>query len=187
MNFLVDPDNVIKFDRTKAELELFWLFCIVVAGKQAKRQAQALEMFLNNIPEGDTPFERIRYAWKHRTFRQRLEAARLGQYGRLESAFLQSLFLDLERCTLEDLEKIDGVGPKTSRFFLNMTRPNQRYAALDTHVLKHLRANGIEAPKLTPTGKRYRELEEKFLALADQSGMSVAEYDLQVWKSYANA
>ncbi len=187
MNYLVDPDQVTKFDRTEEELQLFWLFSLVVAGKTAKTQAAALERFLGNIP-GDSPFEKISYAWVHDTLRRRLESARLGQYNRLEQAFIDSIHLELSKCTIEDLEEVHGVGPKTARFFLMHTRPNQRIAALDTHVLKHLRAEGIDAPKLTPqSGKRYRELEEKFLALVDKSGMTVADYDLKVWKSYANA
>lgn len=186
MNYLIDPDRITNFKRTEPELQLFWLFCIVVAGKTAKTQALALERFLNNIP-GDTPFDKIAYAWTHGTLRRRLESARLGQYARLEAAFAGSLRLNLKTCAIKDLEAIQGIGPKTSRFFVMHSRRNQRVAALDTHILKHLRAEGVEAPKTTPSAsKRYRELEEKFLALVDKSGMSVADYDLQVWKSYAN-
>lgn len=39
MTFLIDPTNVIKFDRTAGELELWWLFSLVVAGKTAATQA----------------------------------------------------------------------------------------------------------------------------------------------------
>lgn len=190
MNFLVDPRDVIAFDRTDGELELFWLFCLVVAGKTASTQARLLNNFLlDNEPltTSDTPFGRISGAISRTALLDKIVKSRLGQYNRLVRAFEQSIALNLRTCTIEDLEEIYGVGPKTARMFLMMSRPNQRYAALDTHVLKHLRANNIDAPKVTPSaGKKYRDLEQEFLRLADESGKSVAEYDLEVWKKYSN-
>ncbi len=191
MNFLVDPRDVISFDRTDGELELFWLFCLVVAGKTASTQARLLNNFLlDSDPinsNRDTPFARISGAMAQGLLLEKIKTSRLGQYNRLVRAFEQSLLLNLRTCTIEDLEEIHGVGPKTARMFLMMSRPDQRYAALDTHVLKHLRANNIDAPKVTPSaGKKYRDLEQEFLRLADESGKSVAEYDLEVWKKYSD-
>ena len=42
----IDPYNITKYDRTEEELQLFLLFCIVVAGKTAYIQAEKLEQFL---------------------------------------------------------------------------------------------------------------------------------------------
>lgn len=185
MNFLINPSDIVKYDRNVWERELFWLFCAVVAGKTATTQAKLLERFLNSL-EGGTPFDRIQLAQRRGTLLDALKRSRLGQYNRLYRLFTESLLVDLETCSVEDLEAIHGCGPKTARMFVMMSREGQRYAALDTHVLKHLRANGIEAPKTTPSsGPTYRRLEEAFLALADQSGMTVADYDLTVWKRYA--
>lgn len=185
MNYLIDPSDVIKYDRTKAELELFWLFCTVVAGKTATTQARLLAGFLSGMG-GDSPFEGIRCAEQSGTLLRALVDSRLGQFNRLHKLFVQSLAIDLATCTVDDLEKLHGCGPKTARMFLMMSRPKQRYAALDTHVLKHLRASGIDAPRATPSaGSTYRRLEEAFVSLADQAGMEVSEYDLMVWKSYA--
>lgn len=191
MNFLVDPTNVINYERTNAELELWWLFSLVVAGKTATTQARLLNNFLESLPDAwpNTPFERINASYERgRDFLMgKLKESRLGQYNRLYPAFVQSLALDLRNATIDDLEAIHGVGPKTARMFLMMSREGVRHAALDTHVLKHLNANGIAAPKSTPpAGKKYRELEEAFLQLADRSNMSVAEYDLMVWKKYSH-
>lgn len=190
MNFLVDPKDVINYNRTDEELELFWLFCAVVAGKTASTQAALLERFLEGLkadPEnGDSPMKRIAFADREGRLHSALINSRLGQYNRLLFLMRGSIDLNLRTCSLADLENVFGCGPKTARMFIMMSRPNQRVAALDTHVLKHLRANGIEAPMTTPpAGKRYRQLEEEFLKLADQSNMSVAEYDLSVWKKYA--
>lgn len=186
--FTVDPNEVIRFDRTDEELETFWLFCGCVAGKTASTQARLLGGFLENLPgrPSSTPFERVRRAAMRGELLQAVIDSRLGQYSRLTRFMIESLNLDLRNCTVEQLEAIPGCGPKTARMFLMFSRPDQRFAALDTHVLKHLRANGIEAPKTTPpAGKTYRRLELEFLKLADASGMSVADYDLMVWRRYS--
>lgn len=189
MNFLVNPSDVINFNRTDAELELWWLFSGVVAGKTATTQARLLNEFLLDLEPGDDvdgPFARIAKAEAQGVLKDKLVKSRLGQFNRLYKQFVQSLDLNLRTCTIEDLEAIHGCGPKTARMFVMMSRPNQRVAALDTHVLKHLRAHGHQTSDTTPQSKReYRRLEEEFLKLADASGMSVADYDLSVWKQYS--
>jgi thermostable 8-oxoguanine DNA glycosylase len=115
-----------------------------------------------------------------------MKEAHIGQYTRLVRCWRESLSLDLRNDPVEAFEAIHGVGPKTARMFMMHSRPDQRLAAIDTHVLKHLRANGHDVPSATPSsGKLYRKLEEAFLALADEAGESPADYDLRVWKSYA--
>jgi hypothetical protein len=187
IHFSVNPNEVIRFDRTDDELETFWLFCGCVAGKTASTQARLLANFLASLGGWTvSPFERVRRSAMRGELLDALKTSRLGQYNRLCRFMIASLNLNLRTCTVEDLEAIPGCGPKTARMFLMFSRPDQRFAALDTHVLKHLRANGIEAPKTTPpAGKTYRRLELEFLKLADASGMSVADYDLMVWKNYS--
>lgn len=188
MSFTVEADEVIKYDRSNSELQLFWLFCGCVAGKTAETQARLLDRFLHSLTPAvpDSPFNRIRYAHMCGMLRDKLIESRLGQYSKLERFMVESLDLDLRNCTLEDLEAIHGCGPKTARYFMLDTRPSQRYAALDTHVLKELRANGIDAPRSTPpAGPKYRQLEAEFLRLADASGMTAADFDLQVWKKWS--
>lgn len=177
MNYLVDPEDVINYNRDDAELELFWLFCLVVAGKTAKTQARLLDEFLRKHP-GDTPFQKLRSI---NNMVEAIKESRLGQYNRLAKAFQESLNYNLRTCSVQDLEQISGVGPKTARMFVMMTRPNQRLAILDVHILRHLRENGIKAPKNTPSGKQYQRLESEFLGLVDCSGMTPAEYDLHIW------
>jgi hypothetical protein len=185
--FTVDPNEVIRFDRTDEELQVFWLFCGCVAGKTASTQARLLGGFLESLPDQGSPFASIRRAAMRGELLDAIKASRLGQYNRLCRFMFESPNLDLRNCTVEDLEAIPGCGPKTARMFLMFSRPNQRFAALDTHVLKHLRDQGIQAvPKMTPpAGKTYRRLEAEFLKLADASGMSVADYDLTIWKRYS--
>lgn len=204
---MIDPTDVTKFDRTDAELEEFFLFCCVVAGKTAMVQAKLLEGFIQSLPcpEG-TPFQRIfaQCLSSKVTLIDRLRDSRLGQYNRLQRCFKQAVGTfsqdaltcsimgvmpcgrTLRDCTVEDLESIPGIGPKTARFFLLHTRENQKIAALDTHILHYMRDQGIDTPKGTPgKGAKYRELEVKFVELAEASGMSIADFDLKVWRQYS--
>ena len=181
----VDPTKITNYSYTTNELQAFWLFCLVVAGKTAKTQARLLEGFLNSLECVGSPFDKLTWAVIQDNLEERLKFSRLGQYGRLSRAFRESLSLDLRNCSVEDLEKVHGVGPKTSRLFVMHSRPNVRYAAIDTHILKLLRENGYDAPKSTPTGKKYRDLEQAFLKLADDAGMTPADFDLSTWKKYA--
>lgn len=183
---MIDPTDVTKYDRSQAELEEWWLFSVIVAGKTAATQARLLEGFLTAIPHVGSPFEKVASLVVSGALEGHMKMARLGQYSRLVPCFTQSLKLDLRNDPVEAFEAIHGVGPKTARMFIMHSRPNQRLAAIDTHVLKHLREKGYEAPTATPpAGKLYRKLEEQFLALADAAGESPADYDLRVWKSYA--
>jgi thermostable 8-oxoguanine DNA glycosylase len=76
---------------------------------------------------------------------------------------------------------------KTSRCFILHTRKNARVAGLDTHMLKFLRSKGhFDAPKSTPSNeKNYDRFEKLVLKYADEAGKTPAEFDLDVWNSYA--
>lgn len=93
----------------------------------------------------------------------------------------------LRVCTVEDLENIKGIGAKTARFFIMHSRPNQRIAVLDTHILHWLRDQGVAAPKTTPSkgSKKYKDLELTFLTLADKLGEDPAILDLRIWNEYS--
>ena len=99
---------------------------------------------------------------------------------------LVSRGLNLSSCSIEDLERVVGIGPKTARCFVMHSRRGARHAGLDTHVLKYLKSRGVDVPKSTPTGRRYAELERIFLDMADESGKSPAEFDLEIWKRYSS-
>jgi thermostable 8-oxoguanine DNA glycosylase len=67
------------------------------------------------------------------------------------------------------------------------SRPNQRIAVLDTHILHWLRDQGVAAPKTTPLkgSKKYKDLELTFLTLADKLGEDPAILDLRIWNEYS--
>ena len=181
---MVDPFQVTKYDRTDEELEEFIIFSILMAGHDAKNTARGLERFLGAF-KGVKPFEVIGRHIKAGTLSLALQNAGLGCHA-IRAKSLQSLLesgLDLRRCSLNDLERINGIGPKTSRFFLLHSRANIKVAALDIHILRYLKAIGHkDIPSSTPTGKSYRRIERLFLEEADKSGMSVADFDLFLWR-----
>ena len=194
---MIDPYKITNFERDNFELEEFLLFCIVVAGKTAYIQAQKLNDFLNSIntrlmmPEHISPFQSLISADHHGILLDEIHKAKLGQYKKIYSAFkfITENRYDLTKMTPEKLELIPGVGMKTSRFFLLHSDKNYKnhIAILDTHILKFIRENiDSKAPKSTPTIKvTYKYWEDMFLYWCQCNNKNVAEFDLEVWKSYA--
>jgi thermostable 8-oxoguanine DNA glycosylase len=187
---MINPTNITNYNRNQRELEEFLMFCIMVAGKSAKQTAQKLNLFLSKRENNESPLEYVD-ALLHEELGINLEQAmrngRLGQYGRLKKAFAGILKFQghLHEVSVEDLESINGIGPKTARFFILHSRKNARHAVLDTHILKWLKLHGENAPKSTPSGNKYIQLENRFLQLANDYNMSVADLDLSVWKQYS--
>lgn len=193
---MIDPTKVTKFDRTEAELEEFLLFCVCVAGKTAKTQARLLEGFLTNLREvskqltgksDQTPFQLIYNADSIGALRSEIEKSRLGQYNRLEKSFRKThdFIGKLKTITIDELETIPGIGPKTSRFFLLHSRKNQNIAVLDTHILHYMRDNGLTSLSVTPSKKEYALVEQTFLNHASSINKSIADLDLEIWTKYS--
>ena len=186
MQQVIEPTKITNFSRTTAELESFFLFGLFCAGKNSDYAAKCLARLLTG-KEGDSPFAILKSLGEigiHNT----LVASRIGQYHRLTKAIVQAVDLDLQTCTLEDLLKVHGVGQKTARFFLLHTRADCECAVLDTHILRWLRDNEVDAPWSTPASvKQYKDLEQKFLILAKKNFpfMSIAQIDLTLWMHYS--
>lgn len=194
---MIDPNNITNYNRTQEELEEFLMFAILVAGKTAKTQADKLNMFLWTARIIKvSPFKWLQYLINFEdqmlacsTLTERLKHYKLGQYKRIEKAFRGILQFEgrLDTVSAQELESVEGIGPKTSRFFLLHSRPNQRVAALDTHILKFLAEQGYDVPKATPSDKKkYRKIELDFLSECDKAGKNVADFDLEIWKSYSS-
>jgi len=184
MKFFVDPDQITLYNCPTPELQLRILFWVCAAGKNGNTAARCLERLLSKWKHlGRTPFAIIR---KVPNLSEEMKAAGIGCYTNKAVTFIQlaESAIDLNQCTVDDLEAIKGIGPKTARCFLIHSRRNQRLAGLDTHILKFLREKGVDAPVSTPSGKKYVELEQHFLRLADKAGKSVADFDLEIWLSY---
>ena len=193
----IDPYNITNYSRREEELQLFLLFCIVVAGKTAYIQAEKLEQFLCSVnerlmlPENVKPFQTIKSAEQHGILMEEIQNAKLGQYRKIYAGFkfITEYKFDLRNTTTEQLEEIPGVGMKSSRFFLLHSDETykDKIAILDTHILKFIKENIDErAPKSTPTIRvTYKFWEDMFLYWCEKNNKNVAEFDLETWKSYA--
>ena len=121
---LIDPYKITNYNRTEDELQLFLLFCIVVAGKTAYIQAQKLSDFLTSInsrlmmPEQVSPFQLLKSAQQHGILMEEIQKAKLGQYNKIYKAFnyLVNHTINLKPAEIKLLENIPGVGKKKSRF-----------------------------------------------------------------------
>jgi len=187
----INPKKITDFNRTKADLELFAIFAVCVAGKKSQQTADKVNNHFRDTQTPTkqlTPFETVKSLIKINVFGAYLQMAKMGQYKRIYRALrdLAESGIDLKTCTVEELEAIHGIGPKTSRFIIMHSRPNQRLATLDTHILRWMRDQGIETPKATPQSKKlYKELEQKFLTLCDKCGILPSQLDLKIWKQYS--
>lgn len=193
---MVDPFNVTDYNRSQKELEEFLLFSVVVAGKTASVITKKIDEFLNLCKEAVgkelTPFELIYEVRKMNKLSSLIEKTKLGNYTKNNKSFSELIvasrdWLNISTCSVEDLESIHGIGPKTARFFVLHSRDVKDIAALDTHILHWLRDQGYNAPKTTPSGKKYKELELSFLQEADKMGMNPADLDLKIWRKYTRS
>lgn len=181
----IDPKNITHYNRTDNELQTFWLFCIMVAGKNSDTTSRALSKLLTKISPYDTPFEGIKNLGEQGLYNLLVEH-RVGQYDRITKAIWQSLDLDLRDCTREDLMSIYGVSHKTSRFFLLHTREFCEEIVLDTHILRWMRerCHLIGIPNNTPSNvNTYEHLAElcKQQMKTHYPGFTLAQIDLMIW------
>ena len=186
---MINPDDITDYNRTNRELEEFMIFAVCAAGKNAVTTAKILNKIFDFCERGY--LMPIKNMASKGGLGEYLRSKGIGCYNNRAETILQlykKIRADkdfLRTATVADLEEIHGIGPKTSRFFIMHSRPNQRVAALDTHILKELNAQGVPTPKSTPAyGRRYKQLEKEFIKLADKAGKSVADYDLEVWKKH---
>jgi hypothetical protein len=187
----VDPYNIPK-SMTREQLEYWILFGIAVANKPAAITETKMKAFLEEANQKlrfsphMPPFTVVRLLRDNNLLADYVKKHRFGQYGRITGAFGAVVDLDLDRITVEALEAIKGIGPKTARMIMLYYDPTANCVPLDTHVLKYLKSKGYDAPKATPSaGKKYRELEQAFVNEALKAGKTVRELDTEVWLFYA--
>ena len=150
----------------------------------------------------------LAHMYDHRSLEKIVKRNKIGQYDRILRCFTHLAYrlpqteqddvlqhavdkerlIDLKTVSAAELEQVFGIGPKTARFFILHTRRNAEVACLDTHILRYMREElGIRTPKSTPSGKKYLELEQAFLAHAKELGRDVAELDLDIWTRYTKS
>ncbi len=187
---MVDPINFTNYNRTDNELEEAIIFGLLVAGKTALTTSRMLDALLKDFNHiGDSPFEILRHFELDRI--PKLSVV-LKDYGfgcyNMKAKGLYELVradLNLRTCTIDDLEKIRGIGMKTSRLFVLHTREDAQCIPLDVHILHYLRDLGYEVPKVTPSSKKkYLIIERLCIQLARKEGKTCADWDLDTWNKY---
>ena len=181
----------------KYEKQYFLIFSIIVAGRNAKMATEKTWELLKWVSPDETPFQYLQFQYPQgQSFLQGqsliclLKKAKIGQYNRIKRAIQDAIKLDVETCTLQQLESCHGIGPKTSRFFILNTRKNAQCAVLDTHSLKWLDKQigwYTDIPKTTPSATKYLKLEQHAIRLMNKQypNMSLAQADFEIWKSYS--
>lgn len=185
MEAVIDPKNITHYNRTDDELQTFWIFCVLVAGKNSDTTSRLVARLLSTKQSSQTPFEFMK-SFSPEDFRNYLVSNRVGQYDRITRALYMSTQLNLRTCSRDDLMKIHGVGPKTARFFLLHTREFCDEIVLDTHILRWMREQcGIDdAPRNTPQNpEKYAELAGlcKYLMEIHYPNLTLAQADLLIW------
>lgn len=170
--------------------DLQWklIYAMIVAGKTARFANDKVDR-LRAILGYELPFDTLA-EMTDAALDALVRRVGTGNYTKLAQGLraLAGAGLDLATCGPGELQAIHGIGPKTARFFILWTRPGARYAALDVHVLRWLRARGHKAPTTTPQAESaYRRLEEIFLAEADKRNLTPRELDLRIWEASSTA
>jgi len=199
---MVDPTNITRYYQNQQELEEVLLFWVCAAGKNGVTASRCLESLLLSIEKNirrkrRSPFYSIKHYLGVRSpnnegrwcglLAEDMKSHGIGCYNSKAKTFIELMRRDfnLKSVTRDELGSIWGIGMKTASCFIMHSRPDATCAGLDTHVLKYLRDQGIEAPSSTPTSrKKYLELEQKFLGLVPPT-KTPAEFDLEVWLEYS--
>jgi endonuclease III len=172
--------------------ELQWklIYAMFVANKTAKF-ANAKVDKMQGLLGWTMPFEAIA-KMDDAQLEALLRKVGTGQYARLTRGLreLVNTEIDPYTCDPDELQAIHGIGPKTARFFVMWTRPDEaRYAVLDVHVLRWLHEQGHRRiPTQTPNDMRsYKRVEQIFLKEAAKHNMTPRELDLIIWEAGASA
>lgn len=191
---MIDAINVTNFNQTRSQLQEFILFWIAAAGKNGVVAARSIHNFLKDAKRisgcrSKYPFEIVKALGKDR-LSEVLKRNGIGCYSMTHKGGtiwqIANSGIDLKNCTLDELESIKGIGFKTSRCFMIHSRLFPGVAGIDTHALKRLRDEGYQnVPLSTPTSRReYLKWEREFVKLQENSGKSMAEFDLDNWNRY---
>jgi thermostable 8-oxoguanine DNA glycosylase len=187
---MVDPINVTDYNRNESELQELLIFGLLVAGKTALTTSRMLDALLKDFNHiGDTPFEILSHFELETAPRLSvvLKDYGFGCYNNKAKGLYELVRsgLNLKTCTIDDLEKIRGIGMKTSRLFVLHTREDAMCIPLDVHMLHYLRDNGYDVPKVTPNSrKKYLIIERLCVQLARKDNKSCADWDLSIWNRY---
>lgn len=182
----VNPSDI-PHSMAKDQLEWWILFGICVANKPAHITREKMNAFLRLNPSvARDPFGIVKAMIIRGQLGRNLRKVRFGQYTRINRAFREAIRLDTKSLTVEKLEAVKGIGPKTARMIILYSQPEAKVVPLDTHILRWLREQGYKAPRSTPqSGSTYNRLEKAFQDEAAKREVSVRQLDTTIWQAYS--
>jgi hypothetical protein len=130
---MVDPQNVTIYDRDDRDLQEFFIFSV------CGMNAPAVATFIRTIDRGEGELNPLTVIYLNDDARvaRLLKLSGVGSSSQKTLALKRAAVLQMQcreflrTCTIDDLEQIPYVGPKTAGFFLLHSRMGVR-AALDT-------------------------------------------------------
>ncbi len=160
------------------------LYCLLTPQSRAKHAAEVIERLrqdgwpeveLDPVPYLRDPARYIRF--------HNVKGARLLDVRRRRDEIDRLLLSEIDSREMRArlVEGVNGFGMKEASHFLRNIG-HLDLAIIDRHILTHLERTGAigEIPK-TISKKRYLELENAFLRLAEAWGMGLQEVDLLFW------
>lgn len=195
---MIDFFTLTNFNRPVSQLEEMILALVAAAGHNGPASAKAVDKFLGGIRNAKhpldekvldltSPFDCIKHLGpNHLSYRMKSGGIGCNSMEKKGGTFwkLANSGIDLKTCAREELCKFKGIGMKTASCFVLHSRPDQKMASLDRHILKIVREKYHEAPKQTPGSlKTYYKWEEVVLDEFVPDNMTPAEFDLSSWIS----
>ena len=118
-----------NYSSSDFELEEVILFWICAAGKNGVTAARCLGNLLKNWGlsfKEESPFKIIQILDRKNSLEKELKRFGIGCYTNKASFFRSLVYsgINLRTCSVDDLESIKGIGPKTARCFLIHSRRN---------------------------------------------------------------
>ena len=179
-------------DITMSEFD-WCIHAILVAGKSAKFGTSKITILKKFACNMDLTMEDYLFKlWNEDKLIDKLKEIKTGKYQLLGKTFdylfknKLNIFSNLDTT---ELEKIPGIGMKSSRFLKSLVESNHNdFAILDVHILKWMKTLDlnleIKIPSSTPNKKEYLILEKVFIAEANKRGKTSFELDREIWYNY---
>jgi thermostable 8-oxoguanine DNA glycosylase len=182
---MINPRDMKSISRSKEGLQEFLLFCLFCQRMNADEAAHKLEALLSWSREGQrfsfrhqlSPFAKLALLYNTGRLEQALGDLQITPFRRMFEAIPQIVHVDVETCTVELLQCIKHIGPKTARMFMIYGRGATDLVILDEHIMLWLWNHGYAIPASSPKNTVYKQLEAAFQQAAASFGVAPLKLD----------